>query len=72
MAFAFTVHEELALTGHAMIRPFEGELRMMVEVDIRKTSSTVELYRTFRPATPEDCERIRLRRLQENMGVSNV
>lgn len=64
----FTVIEERGLTGNAAIRPFAGELTMMVEVEITKTQTAIETYRTFRPATPEDCERIRLRRLEERLS----
>lgn len=69
MPFTWTTYEERALTGLAKIAPHKGALTMQVEVVVEKVSTTVEQYRTFRPATPEDCESIRLRRLRQIKGI---
>jgi hypothetical protein len=70
-AWQFALYTEKALTGAAKIAPHDGAMTMLVEVVVEKRTTISETYRTFRPATPEDCERIRLRRLRDRMGVEH-
>ena len=71
MTFRWTTYQEKALTCFAKIAPHDGAMTLQVEVVVEKRSTVIEQYRTFRPATPEDCEAIRLRHLRQQKGFEN-
>jgi hypothetical protein len=60
---AFTLHEEKGPTGAFKLVRVNGEMQVQCEVEVLKTRvhETREVYRTFRPAKPEDHHLVRIR-----------